>query len=363
MIRVIEAGGLHIIGSERHESRRIDNQLRGRSGRQGDPGNSRFYLSLEDNLMRIFASDRMAGLMKRLGMKEGESIEHKWVSKAVENAQRKVEGHNFDIRKQLLEYDDVANDQRRVVYAQREELMAVDDVSATINKISKNVIETIFSTYIPADSLEEQWDIAGLEKKIQENYLLQLPIADWLENDSDLHAESLRERIADAIHKAYSEKEEQVGNEAMRQFEKALMLQSLDNHWREHLASMDHLRQGIGLRGYAQKNPKQEYKREAFIMFTDMLDGIKEEVASNLLKAQFMAEEDVQAMEAEHRRAAAANLQFNHANMESLASADEETAEEHTPYVRVQEKVGRNQPCPCGSGKKYKQCHGKISEL
>lgn len=360
---VLDAGGLHIVGSERHESRRIDNQLRGRSGRQGDKGSSRFYLSLEDNLMRIFASDRMAGLMKRLGMKKGESIEHKWVSKAVENAQRKVEGHNYDIRKQLLEYDDVANDQRRVVYAQREQLMNSEDVSETINKIIDSVAESMFTTYIPNDSLEEQWDVPGLEKHINENYLLQLPISRWLAEEDDLHADSLKQRVLAAIRKAYTDKEEQVGPEAMRHFEKAMMLQSLDTHWREHLASMDHLRQGIGLRGYAQKNPKQEYKREAFLMFSDMLQGIKEDVVSNLIRAQFVAEDEIEALEKQQRQAAAANLQFNHASADDVLEAPSDsnsTLEIAEPFIRTESKVGRNEPCPCGSGKKYKQCHGKV---
>ncbi len=359
---VINAGGLYIVGSERHESRRIDNQLRGRSGRQGDPGASRFYLSLEDNLMRIFASDRIASLMKRWGgMKDGESIEHKWLSKAVENAQRKVEGHNFDIRKQLLEYDDVANDQRRVVYQQREELMTSDNVSGTVKKILDDVIDTTFHTYIPANSLEEQWDAKGMESALADQFLLQLPIVKWLEEDDELDAETLKQRMHDAIKQAYQDKETQVGDEVMRHFEKSMMLQSLDTQWRDHLSQMDHLRQSIGLRGYAQKNPKQEYKREAFMMFNDMLEGIKEEVASSLLKVQFVAEEDVEAMEAKRRNATTDNLQFNHAEVDSLEGENaEEVHDEHTPFVRVEKKVGRNEACPCGSGKKFKQCCGKV---
>ncbi len=359
---VLQSGGLHILGSERHESRRIDNQLRGRSGRQGDAGSSRFYLSLEDNLMRIFASDRIASLMKRLGMKEGESIEHKWVNKAVEGAQRKVEGHNFDQRKQLLEYDDVANDQRRVIYAQREELMQADDVSETINRILKDVVNSTVATYMPTESLEEQWDAESLEKQIQDDFHLQLPVRLWLEEDNKLDIEGVRKRIQQAIFKSYTDKEEQVGSETMRHFEKSMMLQSVDTYWREHLASMDHLRQGIGLRGYAQKNPKQEYKREAYVMFTEMLTEIKQEVASLLIKAQFMAEEEVAAMEAERRRNSASNLQFNHASAEGIAGPANEDSElgEHIPFARVERKVGRNEPCPCGSEKKYKQCHGKI---
>ena len=361
---ILQAGGLHIIGSERHESRRIDNQLRGRSGRQGDPGSTRFYLSLEDNLMRIFASDRMAGLMKRLGMKNGEAIEHSWINKAVENAQRKVEGHNFDMRKQLLEYDDVANDQRRVVYAQREELMVAEDVSATVNTILRDVIESNFNSYIPSDSLEEQWDVVGLEKKIEDNFLLQLPIQEWLQKEDDLHTDNLQVRISEAIQALYNEKEKQFGEQAIRQFEKAVMLQSLDSHWREHLAAMDHLRQGIGLRGYAQKNPKQEYKREAFLMFTDMLTGIKEEVASMLIKAQLMNDTEMQALESERRQAVMANMQFQHNEVEALTTnKTEQTASPQqgaAPFVREDRKVGRNELCPCGSGKKYKHCHGKL---
>lgn len=359
--QVLDAGGLHIIASERHESRRIDNQLRGRSGRQGDPGSSRFYLSLEDNLMRIFASERIAGLMKRLGMKEGESFEHKWITKSVENAQRKVEGHNFDIRKQLLEYDDVANDQRRVVYAQREELLQVNDISKTVRKILSDVITEIFNEYVPANSLEEQWDIRGLEKRLTDEFGLQLSVSTWLEQDENLHADSLLERIEGQIVDSFNTKEQQVGAEVMRHFEKVLMLQSLDDHWREHLASMDHLRQGIGLRGYAQKNPKQEYKREAFVMFNEMLSRIKHDVASKLILTQFVAEDEVQAMEERQRQTAEANLQFKHAELESLEG--EQTGEihdEHTPFTRSERKVGRNEPCPCGSGKKYKQCHGKL---
>ncbi len=359
--KVLDAGGLHIIGSERHESRRIDNQLRGRSGRQGDPGSTRFYLSLKDNLMRIFASERMSGLMKRLGMKNGESIEHPWVNKAVENAQRKVEGHNFDIRKQLLEYDDVANDQRRVVYAQREELMAAEDISKTVKNILQDVINNIFSTYIPPDSLEEQWDVPGLEKKLVDSFLLQLPIEEWLQKEDDLHAEALAKRVSDAVEALYQEKEKQFGDEAMRQFEKAVMLQSVDNYWREHLASMEHLRQGIGLRGYAQKNPKQEYKREAFMMFTDMLEGIKEEVASTVIKAQLMSDDEIKALEEQRKQMANNSMQFHHSDVEALIPSDtEQSIEQQTPFTRSERKIGRNEPCPCGSGKKYKQCHGKL---
>ncbi len=358
---VINAGGLHIIGSERHESRRIDNQLRGRSGRQGDPGSSRFYLSLQDNLMRIFASGRMAFLMKRLGMKNGESIEHRWVTKAVENAQRKVEAHNFDIRKQLLEYDDVTNDQRHVIYAQREKMMIADDISETVNNILQEVTNSIFAVYIPPDSLEEQWDISGLEKKLADDFLLQLPIEEWLKKEDDLHAESLLARIYQALHNVYVEKEAHYGPEAMRQFERTILLETLDNHWREHLVAMDHLRQGIGLRGYAQKNPRQEYKREAFLMFTDMLEGIKQEVASTLIKAQLMTEEEMQALAARRQKMAAANMQFHHNEMEALeANEVQQDIVQQIPFVRGEPKVGRNEPCPCGSGKKYKQCHGKI---
>ncbi len=361
--QVLDAGGLHIIGTERHESRRIDNQLRGRSGRQGDPGSTRFYLSLEDNLMRIFASDRVSALMQKLGMQEGEAIEHPWVTKAIENAQRKVEAHNFNIRKQLLEYDDVANDQRRVIYQQRAELMAADDISDSIEAIREDMVNAMVDTYIPPGSLDEQWDVAGLEKAIEEEFGERLDIRGWLEADPELHEESLRRKILDALVEAYREKERQAGPEVMRHFEKQVMLQVLDQAWKEHLAAMDYLRQGIGLRGYAQKNPKQEYKREAFEMFSAMLDRIKHDVIGIVSRVQVRAEEDVAAVEAQRRREV--EMEFQHASPDAAAGAAGEAPAEGdaaaAPFVRDGRKIGRNEPCPCGSGKKYKHCHGKLA--
>ncbi len=363
--QVIAAGGLHIIGTERHESRRVDNQLRGRSGRQGDPGSSRFYLSLKDNLMRIFASDKVAGLMQKLGMEKGEAIEHPWVTKAIENAQRKVEAQNFNIRKNLLEFDDVANDQRKVVYEQRSELMAADDVSETIHNVRQDIVDSVISTYIPPGTLDEQWDIPGLEEALNQEFGHQFEVSKWLEADDELHEETLRERIIQAIEEAYAEKERLTGASVMRHFEKAVMLQVLDASWKEHLAAMDYLRRGIHLRGFAQKNPKQEYKREAFEMFTDMLERIKHEVVSIISKVQVRAESDVEAVEEQRR--SQAPMQFRHAESNALGGEQQadggETGEERpkTPFVRGTRKVGRNEPCPCGSGKKYKQCHGKLA--
>lgn len=363
---VLEAGGLHIIGTERHESRRIDNQLRGRSGRQGDPGSSRFYLSLEDNLMRIFASERVASLMQKLGMEEGEAIEHPWVSRAIENAQRKVEGRNFDIRKQLLEYDDVANDQRKVIYQQRNELMEAVDISDSIEGIRHDVINEIIDEHITPQSLEESWNIEGLTESLEKNLALKIPVQQWLDEDDSLHEETLRQRILDEHINAYKEKESQVGAATMRHFEKALMLQVLDNHWKEHLAAMDYLRQGIHLRSMAQKNPKQEYKRESFEMFSDLLDNIKREVIMLLSQVKVRAEEDVEAMEQQRQKdAQAAAMQYQHQAAENpltggVTGDSGEAGSSHTPFVRTERKVGRNEPCPCGSGKKYKLCHGKI---
>ena len=364
--QVLDAGGLHVVGTERHESRRIDNQLRGRSGRQGDPGSSRFYLSLDDSLMRIFASDRVSSLMQRLGMKEGEAIEHPWVTRAIENAQRKVEGRNFDIRKQLLEYDDVANDQRKVVYGQRNELMDAEDVSDTIHAMRADVIKGIVDLQIPPGSLEEQWDIAALEEGLQGELGLSLPLQQWLDEDDDLDEEGLRAKILDAFEQDYAAKEAQVSPERMRFFEKAMMLQSLDSHWKEHLAAMDYLRQGIHLRGYAQKNPKQEYKREAFEMFTRMLDNIKHDVVVALSKVQVRTQDPMELPE----QRAPEQIQFKHEEFKGFggetaqAGGEKSPAapdEEHQPFVRTDRKVGRNEPCPCGSGKKYKHCHGKLS--
>ena len=360
---VLASGGLRIIGTERHESRRIDNQLRGRAGRQGDAGSSRFYLSLQDNLMRIFASERVASLMQRLGMEEGEAIEHPWVTKAIENAQRKVEGHNFDIRKELLEYDDVANDQRKVIYEQRNDLMHADDVSDTIRTIRGDVLDHLVSAYIPPQSLEEQWDVAGLEEALREELNLKLGIQGWLDADDELHEEPLRQRILEALEQAYGEKETLAGVEVMRHFEKAVMLQVLDSLWKEHLAAMDYLRQGIHLRSYAQKQPKQEYKRESFEMFNQLLERIKHDVVSVLSKVEVRAQEDVEAVE-EQRRAQGA-MQFQHAQAQAAAAGGESggpppDSGSHEPFVRDGRKVGRNEPCPCGSGKKYKHCHGKL---
>jgi preprotein translocase subunit SecA len=368
--QVVAAGGLHVIGTERHESRRIDNQLRGRSGRQGDPGSSRFYLSLQDNLMRIFASDRVAALMQKLGMEKGEAIEHPWVTKAIENAQRKVEGHNFDIRKQLLEYDDVANDQRKVVYEQRSELMATEDISDTIDAIRSDVVNEMMDAYIPPQSMEEQWDIPGLEKALEADFGITMPIAKWLEEDHNLHEETLRNKVEQTMVDAYKEKEAQAGTEVIRHFEKAVMLKVLDDQWKDHLSSMDHLRQGIHLRGYAQKNPKQEYKRESFELFTQMLDRVKHEVINVVSRVQVRAEEDVEAVEEQRRRQAPMNFQHDEASAVAAAGGPAATPPqgqaaaagmaEKKPFVREGKKVGRNEPCPCGSGKKYKQCHGKI---
>ncbi len=367
---VLEAGGLHIIGTERHESRRIDNQLRGRSGRQGDPGSSRFYLSLEDDLMRIFASDRVSAIMQKLGMQRGEAIEHPWVTKAIENAQRKVESRNFDIRKQLLEYDDVANDQRKEVYALRSELMSEDDVSDRITQIRENILSEVIDTHIAPHSLDEQWDVPGLEESLKREFDIDLDISGWLAADDELHEEPLRQRILDEITAAYEEKKRLAGEEVIRNFEKAVMLQVLDTAWKEHLAAMDYLRQGIHLRGYAQKNPKQEYKREAFEMFQGFTERIKYEVINLVSKVRVREESDVEAMEeqrrmhapvsAVHPSAAAMEAEAAEADPVAAAVADE-VAKTNTPFKRPSRKIGRNEPCPCGSGKKYKQCHGRIS--
>ena len=359
--QVLASGGLHIIGTERHESRRIDNQLRGRAGRQGDPGSTRFYLSLEDSLMRIFASERVSSLMQKLGMEKGEAIEHPWVSKAIENAQRKVEGYNFDVRKQLLEYDDVANDQRKVIYEQRNDLMSLDDISETIRSMREDVLDETIDQYIPPQSIEEQWDVPGLTKRLEDGFGLKLDLQGWLDADDKLHEEPLRQRILDEMVAAYEVKEQLAGSKVIRHFEKAVMLQILDTLWKEHLAAMDYLRQGIHLRGYAQKNPKQEYKREAFALFAQLLERIKHEVISVISKVQVRAEEDVAALEEQRR--SQAELEYRHAQVSNFTQepSREEEAREQQPFVREGRKVGRNDPCPCGSGKKYKQCCGKIS--
>ncbi|MFN5745172.1 MAG: preprotein translocase subunit SecA [Methylococcaceae bacterium] len=364
--QVVAAGGLHVIGSERHESRRVDNQLRGRSGRQGDPGSSRFYLSLEDPLMRIFASERVGALMQKLGMKEGEAIEHPWVTRAIENAQRKVEARNFDIRKQLLEYDNVANDQRKVIYHMRDQLMKADDISETIANARNDVIDSIFPAYIPPHTLEEQWDVKGLEETLQRDTTAHLPLRQWLDEDAALDEERLLERIKQHLRDIYEAKSEAIGPKVLRHFEKTVMLQALDDAWKEHLAAMDHLRQGIHLRGYAQKDPKQEYKREAFEMFTSMMDAIKHDVIGIVSKVQVRSEEEILEMEEVNR--APQPLEFQHADASAMSieepnsveSAPEPPLPAAKPYTRDNSKVGRNDPCPCGSGKKFKACHGKL---
>ncbi len=357
---VIEAGGLHVIGTERHESRRIDNQLRGRAGRQGDPGFSRFYLSLEDNLMRIFASEKVRNLMQTLGMEKGEAIEHRMVTNAIEKAQRKVEGRNFDIRKQLLEYDDVANDQRQMIYGQRNDLMESDDISETINVLWDDVIDQTIDGFIPPQSLEEQWDVPGLMQACTTEFNIRLPIQDWLDADDALHEESLREKIVSEIRGEYRAKEEEVGPD-IRLIEKRIMLDIVDSLWKEHLASMDYLRQGIHLRAYAQKQPKQEYKREAFALFEELLGNMKFEVIRILSRVQFRPSEEAEELERRRReQEARSKLNFQKANSDSLQPEQPQAAAPQAPFVRRERKVGRNEPCPCGSGKKYKACHGKL---
>ena len=364
--QVVAAGGLHVIGSERHESRRIDNQLRGRSGRQGDPGSSRFYLSLEDDLMRIFASERVAGLMQKLGMEEGEAIEHPWVTRSIESAQRKVEGRNFDIRKEILAYDDVANDQRKVVYAQRNELMAAEDISDIIAAIRADIINEAVNQYIPPKTMEEQWDVKGLELHLQQELNLSMPLAEMLNNDRSLNESKLRQLIIEKAAQESDAKADSIGVDVIRHFEKSVMLQVLDNSWKEHLAAMDQLRQGIHLRGYGQKDPKQEYKREAFEMFNSLLEHIKIEVVTIMAKVQVTREEDVKAID--EQRQAPIEMHYEHAEAHSAFEAEAElplpdnnSEASEQPFVRDTQKVGRNDPCPCGSGKKYKQCHGKLT--
>jgi len=359
---VLEAGGLHIIGSERHESRRIDNQLRGRSGRQGDPGSSRFFLSLEDDLMRIFASPRMRSIMQGLGMQRGEAIEHKMVTNAIEKAQKKVEGRNFDMRKQLLDYDDVANDQRTQVYAQRNELMDAEDLSDLVDAVRRDVFTSVVASYIPPQSLIEQWDIPGLTEEFAAQFGLEMPIQAWLDEDESLYEETLLEKIIAEATRRHDEKVGVVGEETMRRFEKQVLLQVLDHQWKEHLAAMDYLRQGIHLRGYAQKNPKQEYKREAFELFTSMLDQIKRESVRVLTAVQVPSKEEIEAQEEARRQQAVEQLakaQATHDETTAVADSPEQEMSDR-PMPAVSHKVGRNEPCPCGSGKKYKQCHGRI---
>ncbi|MEL6366355.1 MAG: preprotein translocase subunit SecA [Pseudomonadota bacterium] len=362
---VLEAGGLHIVGTERHESRRIDNQLRGRSGRQGDPGSSRFFLSMEDNLMRIFGDpDRTKALLQRVGMREGEAIESGMLTRQIAGAQRKVEGHNFDIRKNLLEYDDVANEQRKVIYHQRSELMAAEEIGDSVAEIRAEVIDNVFDEFFPPNSIEEQWDANGLQQVLGAEFGTPVDVQRWLNEDSTLNVEGIRERVHKAIDETFVAREKEIGSEMLRQLEKAVMLQQLDFDWKEHLAALDYLRQGIGLRGYGQKNPKQEYKREAFEMFANMLDTVKREAVSKLARMRIRSEEEIEKLEEERRQAEA--LKFQHAAAPGLGS-DQPPQGAVTPaaaqetFRRDQPKVGRNQPCPCGSGKKYKHCHGKLS--
>jgi preprotein translocase subunit SecA len=356
--QVLAAGGLRIIASERHESRRIDNQLRGRAGRQGDAGASRFYLSLEDPLLRIFAGDRLRGIMEKLKMPEGEAIEHPLVTRSLESAQRKVEGHNFDIRKQLLEYDDVANDQRKVIYAQRNELLESVDISETITAMRHSVLEEIFRQFVPEESVEEQWDISGLERALAGDFLIEAPVAQWILQEPALGAHDILNRLIALADEIYANKLTWVGEEIFHQFERNIMLQSLDLHWREHLAALDHLRQGINLRGYAQKNPKQEYKREAFELFEGLLDTIRREVTRVLVTVQIRSQSDV---EETAPQSDVENVQYHHAGYdEALSGNDDENPPQKPQPIHADPKVGRNDPCPCGSGKKYKHCHGKL---
>jgi preprotein translocase subunit SecA len=358
---VVKAGGLHIIGTERHESRRIDNQLRGRAGRQGDPGSSRFFLSLEDNLMRIFASDRVKGMMQRLGMEKGQAIEAGLVSKSIENAQRKVEAHNYDIRKHLLEYDDVANDQRKVIYSQRNDLLEADDIQEMIEAIRTDVVDSMISTYIPPGSVDEQWDMDGLQKQLYVDFGIDAPIRQWLETEKNLYEEQLRDRIQALVAEGLKAKEDMIGAENMRRLERDVMLHVLDSEWKDHLAAMDYLRQSVGLRGYAQKNPKQEYKREAFEMFEQLLERIKHDVIAFLMRIQLNEPQQAAIQFDEPSEDA---MQFQHPNVENAFADEEEVVDasfDNATYEREGDKVGRNDPCPCGSGKKYKHCHGKLN--
>ncbi|MGE0107868.1 MAG: SEC-C metal-binding domain-containing protein, partial [Thiomonas sp.] len=372
--QVIAAGGLHIIGTERHESRRIDNQLRGRSGRQGDPGSTRFYLSLDDALMRIFAGDRVKAIMERLKMPEGEAIEAGMVTRSIESAQRKVEARNFDIRKQLLEYDDVSNEQRKIIYQQRNELLDSTEVSEQITSLRQGAFSDLVRAYVPEQSMEEQWDIPGLEKVLRDEWQIELPLKEWLESDENMTDEDVLERVLEAADTAYSTKVDLVGRDNFAQFERVVLLQTLDQQWREHLSSLDHLRQGIHLRGYAQKQPKQEYKREAFELFGMMLDSVKSEVTRVLMTVQVQSPEQAeQAAENMEQQAQRIHINFQHADATSgisvldsteaalagmaVAGAAAAASLPENPYP----KVGRNDPCPCGSGKKYKHCHGKLS--
>ncbi|OGT60692.1 MAG: preprotein translocase subunit SecA [Gammaproteobacteria bacterium RIFCSPHIGHO2_12_FULL_43_28] len=363
---VVKAGGLYVLGTERHESRRIDNQLRGRSGRQGDPGKSRFYLSLHDNLLRIFGGERLNAIMQRIGMEKGVALESRMLSRSIENAQRKVEAYNFDVRKQLLEYDDVANEQRKVVYRQRDELMAGNEIKEMINDISLRVVENTLNAHIPPHTMEEEWDVAGLEETLAHDFNLKLPVHEWLEKDNTLGEEQIRERIDADFKEMYQQKEAQLGAEVLRQFEKAIMLQTFDICWREHLAAMDYLRQGIHLRGYAQKNPKQEYKRESFELFEQFLNRVNYQVISALSKFEVKVEQEVERLESQRRQVFnQQNVEYKHAAIDTLRQPESMRNEEaalldQTPMTRGAPKVGRNALCPCGSGKKYKHCHGML---
>jgi preprotein translocase subunit SecA len=364
---VVAAGGLHIVGTERHESRRVDNQLRGRSGRQGDPGSSRFYLSLDDPLLRIFAGDRVRAIMERLKMPEGEPIEAGIVSRSIESAQRKVEARNFDIRKQLLEYDDVANDQRKVIYQQRNELLEAKEVSELIASLRQGLFNDLFRTYVPEQSVEEQWDIKSLEEVLAKEWQIDVPLSKMLEAEPNLTNEDLLERVLQAANDAYQAKVSAADREAFSGFERSVMLQSVDSNWREHLAALDHLRQGIHLRGYAQKNPKQEYKREAFELFGQMLDLIKNEVIKIVMTVRIQSRDEIDAAEQQLAQSHVENVHYQHSDFNPELAAEDllaptANAEEpkQQPLVNAVPKVGRNEPCPCGSGKKYKQCHGQL---
>ncbi len=356
---VLAAGGLHIIGTERHESRRIDNQLRGRSGRQGDPGSSRFYLSLEDPLLRIFASDRVSAIMDRLKLPEGEAIEHSWVTRAIENAQRKVEGRNFDIRKQLLEFDDVANDQRGVIYEQRNDILDSTDVSHAVTTMREEALSDVISTFVPQGSLEEQWDISGLEASLKSDYTLELPIKSWIESLDEVESEAVVSKVISEAGEFYRSKMSDAPEEAVHQYERSVMLQSIDSHWREHLAALDHLRQGIHLRGYAQKNPKQEYKREAFELFSLLLQTVRNEVTKILMSVRIRSADQVEKVS--QQSGAVSNVSYNHSAESGTAGQQGAVGSPGTPIMRSQQKVGRNEPCPCGSGKKFKHCHGRLA--
>ncbi|MDQ7997843.1 MAG: preprotein translocase subunit SecA [Luteibacter sp.] len=363
--QVLASGGLHIIGTERHESRRIDNQLRGRSGRQGDPGSSRFYLSLQDNLMRIFGGERIGRWMQMFGMKEDEALEDRLITRQIEKVQRKVEQHNFDIRKNLLDFDDVANDQRKVIYAQRDELLEIDDISDMIGDIRQDVVVALVRRFVPADSIDDQWDLAGLDRELASELNLRLDLPQWVEAQKEVDAEGILDHVREAVDALFVEKEAQIGAETMRSLEKHVMLSVVDNAWKEHLASMDYLRQGIYLRGYAQKQPKQEFKRESFELFSEMLDRIKGEVVQMLARIRIRSEDEVLAMEAEQQRAAEAQrLQYQHADAQAAglpAGSDVGAEPVVQSVVNDGPKVGRNDPCPCGSGKKYKHCHGQLT--